>query len=51
MYPESVRYASLMDRMRGSDDQRFAVPVVALEEQLRGWLAAIHRATESSRQV
>jgi tRNA(fMet)-specific endonuclease VapC len=37
--------------MRPSEDQRFAVPVVALEEQLRGWLTIIHRATDSRRQV
>jgi tRNA(fMet)-specific endonuclease VapC len=51
MYPESARYASLTDRMRGSADQEFALPVVALEEQLRGWLAIIHQANQSRRQV
>jgi len=51
MYPESARYAALTNRMRGSDDQQFAVPIVALEEQLRGWLATIHRATDRRRQV
>ncbi len=46
-YPEGARYGVLANRMRASDDQRFAVPVVALEEQLRGWLAVIHRAMET----
>jgi tRNA(fMet)-specific endonuclease VapC len=41
----------MTDRMRASDDQRFSAPVVALEEQLRGWLATIHHATERRRQI
>ncbi len=51
MYPESPHYTSLTNRMRTSDDQRFALPVVALEEQLRGWLATIHQAAERHRLV
>jgi tRNA(fMet)-specific endonuclease VapC len=51
MYPESPRYAALVSRMGNSGDQEFAAPIVALEEQLRGWLAVIHQATETRRQV
>jgi tRNA(fMet)-specific endonuclease VapC len=50
-YPEHSCYETLVKRMDGSADQRFAVPVVALEEQLRGWLAVIHHATDTRRQV
>jgi tRNA(fMet)-specific endonuclease VapC len=51
MYPESAQYGRLVNRMQSSEDQRFALPIVALEEQLRGWLAVIHQATEGRQQV
>jgi tRNA(fMet)-specific endonuclease VapC len=50
-YPEGWGHGTLVERMRRSPDQRFAVPVVVLEEQLRGWLAVIHQATDLDRQV
>lgn len=50
-YPEDKRHEILVEKMRASSDQGFAVPVVALEEQLRGWLAAIHKAREARQQI
>lgn len=50
-YPEASGYSILVDRMRASADQRFAVPIVVVEEQLRGWLAVINQAVALDRQV
>lgn len=37
------KYQNLSARMSASLDQQFATTVVTLEEQMRGWLALIHR--------
>jgi tRNA(fMet)-specific endonuclease VapC len=37
--------------MAGSSDQDFVTTVVTLEEQMRGWLALIHRLNVADRQV
>lgn len=41
----------LLEKMDASDDQDFAVTVISLEEQMRGWLAEIHGELDFSRQV
>ena len=37
--------------MQDSSDRSFCVSVVSVEEQLRGWLAAIHRLREFHEQI
>jgi tRNA(fMet)-specific endonuclease VapC len=46
--PQCVTLAANMDR---SADQDFATTAVTVEEQMRGWLAVIHRSTDVHRQV
>lgn len=50
-YPEDMRHKALVNRMESSTDQDFAIPIVAVEEQLRGWLAVIHQARKSEQQI
>ena len=45
------RHARLQERIRDSIDQDLAIPIVSAEEQLRGWLAQIHRLRDFSKQV
>jgi tRNA(fMet)-specific endonuclease VapC len=45
------RHAKLRERIQGSIDQDLAIPIVSVEEQLRGWLAQIHRLHDFSKQV
>jgi tRNA(fMet)-specific endonuclease VapC len=42
-YPESAPSARLTDLMEQREDQEFVTTVISLEEQMRAWLAAIHR--------
>jgi hypothetical protein len=42
-YPESAEGARLTERMEQSQDEAFVTTAVSLEEQMRAWLAAIHR--------
>jgi tRNA(fMet)-specific endonuclease VapC len=49
-FPENGRYQALAARIRNSPDE-FATTIVSLEEQLRGWLAAIKRKRDPSDQV
>lgn len=43
-HPEAPQYERLTAAMDESADPEFATTVVSLEEQMRGWLAAISRA-------
>ena len=42
-YPENPHYERLVQAMDRSADTDFRTTAIALEEQMRGWLAAIHR--------
>jgi tRNA(fMet)-specific endonuclease VapC len=41
----------LETRMSASSDQGFATTAITIEEQMRGWLALIHRVADVDRQV
>jgi tRNA(fMet)-specific endonuclease VapC len=45
-----ARHQQLIAKLLDVDDQ-VAIPVIAVEEQLRAWLAQIHRTTDVRRQV
>jgi tRNA(fMet)-specific endonuclease VapC len=47
----SGQYLTLTAKMAASSDQQFVTTVVTLEEQMRGWLALIHRSADIHRQV
>ncbi len=48
--PRQTLRIQLMDRLQASGDV-VAIPVPAVEEQLRAWLAQIHRVVDVSRQI
>lgn len=50
-YPENKGYAALRTRMQDSTDQMFATTIINVEEQLRGWLAHIHRQRDIHKQI
>jgi predicted nucleic acid-binding protein len=45
-----VRHNSLIARLRSAEDE-LAIPVVSIEEQLRGWLAQIRRQADIRKQI
>src|SRR5437879_40848 len=49
-FPESKGYQNLSSRIRASTEE-FGTTIVCVEEQLRGWLAAIHRKKDVVDQV
>ena len=49
-FPADRRFASLSARIRQSTDE-FATTIVCLEEQLRGWLAAIKKKHDIQQQI
>lgn len=51
-YAEGERGARLVERLQAAPpDEAVAVPIVAVEEQMRGWLAAIAKERDARRQV
>jgi tRNA(fMet)-specific endonuclease VapC len=50
-YPESARCQRLMARLDTAGDEVVAVTCVTVEEQMRGWLAAIAKERKPRRQV
>ena len=50
-YSGGREYTTLATNMAGSSDQDFVTTAITLEEQLRGWLALIHRSADVLRQV
>lgn len=49
--PPSSRRSRLVERIALSTDVSFGIPVVAVEETMRGWLAAIAKERTARRQV
>jgi tRNA(fMet)-specific endonuclease VapC len=50
-YSGSAKRELLAQRMAAAPDQSFALPIVSVEEQVRGWLAKIHAMRGVHRQV
>lgn len=50
-YPDHPRFARLTTQLNTSADQAIATTVIALEEQMRGWLAWMNRSQDMRRQV
>lgn len=50
-HPESSRYHTLIVRMSSAADREFVAAAISVEEEFRGWLAAIHRAQDAHGQI
>jgi tRNA(fMet)-specific endonuclease VapC len=50
-YADSAAHKILTDRMAASADQDIVTTVVSVEEQMRGWLAAIARLRQPRHQI
>jgi tRNA(fMet)-specific endonuclease VapC len=50
-YPESPHAARLTELMEQRQDEEFVTTAISLEEQMRAWLAAIHRTLEVHDQI
>ena len=49
--PPSGSRIRLLERMTGTQDQRLGIPIVVIEETMRGWLAAVAKEPHARRQV
>jgi tRNA(fMet)-specific endonuclease VapC len=49
--PPSERRIRLLERIARGDQELFAIPIVVIEETMRGWLAAIAKERASRRQI
>jgi tRNA(fMet)-specific endonuclease VapC len=50
-YPEDARANSLRERLLASPDRDIVTTAITTEEQMRGWLSAIHGQPDVTRQV
>lgn len=50
-HPESPQYERLIQALEKSTEQEVATTVISLEEQMRGWLAAINRTRDAQHQT
>lgn len=50
-FPEDSRHAALTARIAATRRESLAIPIVALEEQFRGWSAYINRHADVEKQV
>jgi tRNA(fMet)-specific endonuclease VapC len=50
-YRDTARYNRLAARLAGVIDEPIGVTIITVEEQMRGWLAAIAKERQSRRQV
>jgi tRNA(fMet)-specific endonuclease VapC len=50
-YPDRPSFVTLTTRLNAAADQDVATTVISVEEQMRGWLALIHRSDDVHRQV
>jgi hypothetical protein len=48
-YPDSLQFVTLTTRLHAAADQDIATTVITVEEQMRGWLALIHRSDDVHR--
>jgi tRNA(fMet)-specific endonuclease VapC len=48
---QDSRHGALLARTQASTDQEFALPIVSVEEQCRGWLAQINRMRDVHKQI
>jgi tRNA(fMet)-specific endonuclease VapC len=49
--PSSERRKRLLDRVARESQETFGIPIVVVEETMRGWLAAVAKERQSRRQI